>query len=371
MEVALATGASSYIAMLAIAGFLGATWTASKVSKLLGVSDIVLVITTGVIFGPEHSDCDVDYADLQYKVANGLPLGEHLGKIQHMGLCHPEDYHHGEDSHATGTNHSDGVALMIFESGMHFDFEKAKAIVSLPLLSSVLGTLTPLITGAILTMILGYGFFPEGISAGTALAPTSVGIALRLLGEAGVLQENFGQAFDFVQVVVNPVVGIVLMLVAMASCGLVTPAATVSVSTRVCRNELPQLWPRSQIECGNGDPFSFQLFLSHTNAVNVQTKMWISLFQQRSPVQYAAMAFWPKFINGWLLPKVPVKEGAKAGRAEFAYLIAQMAAAAGMFDFHGLQFYSEFEGLGDREPNPGYGEDEAGHCSRVRFKSNV
>lgn len=29
-------GASSYLAMLAIAGFLGATWTASKVSKLLG-----------------------------------------------------------------------------------------------------------------------------------------------------------------------------------------------------------------------------------------------------------------------------------------------------------------------------------------------
>lgn len=37
-------------------------------------------------------------------------------------------------------------------------------------------------------------FFPMGVAAGTALAPTSVGIALRLLGEAGVLKEDFGQA---------------------------------------------------------------------------------------------------------------------------------------------------------------------------------
>lgn len=586
-------GASSYIAMLCIAGFLGATWTASKVSKVLGISDIVLVITTGVLLGPDiigliskeytvcsqarHHDCDVP--DLEYKVANGMPLGEHLGKIQHMGLCNPEDYHHeehaahsnatdhgdgshqsGHDStgdhgdhgdHGTATEHSDehsgdhtaasggthddtaashsdhadagdahhgddhaqthedshgnhgshrrlsggggnyasyeeclvkschseishecqltpdvftlighaGVALMIFESGMHFEFEKAKIVGAKACLVAVLGTVTPLVAGAILTMILGYGFFPQGISAGTALAPTSVGIALRLLGEAGVLQENFGQAiitaafvddilslvlfnilfslggeFDFVQVVVNPVVGIALMLIAM----------------------------------------------------------------------YAAMAFWPKFINGWLLPKVPVKEGAKVpqtdevlfllmivllltyatityflgthlwgcfiagmsfaclapphhahhvwvkqtkrvtswmiriffactvafaipvakllsidafwkgtimgaipciltkvccapfmgdakwvigwamvGRAEFAYLIAQMAAAAGMlsqdmfsvviwallwatifapFVFrYVLNKYVRAQGLADREPNPGYGEDEDGY----------
>ncbi|CAK9099433.1 High-affinity Na(+)/H(+) antiporter NhaS3 (Sodium/proton antiporter NhaS3) [Durusdinium trenchii] len=345
-------GASSYLAMLAIAGFLGATWTASKVSKLLGVSDIVLVITTGVLLGPDilgliskeytvcsqarHTDCEVD--DLEYKIANGLSIGEHLGRIQHMDLCHAEDGHHavpsheeshdahGEASHEEaghGEAHSEtghgeehgasghgshrrlsgggnyasyeeclvksckqeishecqltpdvftlighaGVALMIFESGMHFDFEKAKIVGAKACVVAVLGTVTPLITGALLTMLLGYGFFPEGISAGTALAPTSVGIALRLLGEAGVLQENFGQAiitaafvddilslvlfnilfslggeFDFVAVVVNPVVGIAIMLIAM----------------------------------------------------------------------YAAMKFWPKFINGWLLPKVPVKEGAKA-----------------------------------------------------------
>ena len=46
-------GASSFVAMLAITGFLGASWTASKVSQALGISDIVLVIATGVLLGPE------------------------------------------------------------------------------------------------------------------------------------------------------------------------------------------------------------------------------------------------------------------------------------------------------------------------------
>ena len=40
-------GASSFVAMLAITGFLSATWTASRLSKAVGVSDIVLVIATG------------------------------------------------------------------------------------------------------------------------------------------------------------------------------------------------------------------------------------------------------------------------------------------------------------------------------------
>lgn len=49
---------------------------------------------------------------------------------------------------------------------------------------------------ALVTMAYQKPFFPMGVAAGTALAPTSVGIALRLLGEAGVLKEDFGQAGD-------------------------------------------------------------------------------------------------------------------------------------------------------------------------------
>ena len=59
---------------------------------------------------------------------------------------------------------------------------------------AVLGTILPLAAGTLLTMAYQKPFFPMGVAAGTALAPTSVGIALRLLGEAGVLKEDFGQA---------------------------------------------------------------------------------------------------------------------------------------------------------------------------------
>merc|ERR1740129_2462926 len=79
---------------------------------------------------------------------------------------------------------------------------------------------------------------PNAMAVGTALAPTSVGIALRLLAEARALTMDFGQAiitaafvddilslilfnvlfslqgdFDFGKVVVNPIIGIVFMIV--------------------------------------------------------------------------------------------------------------------------------------------------------------
>ena len=83
---------------------------------------------------------------------------------------------------------------MIFESGMHFDFDKAKECGPIACVIAVLGTILPLIFGTILVMLLcAKPMFPEGVSAGTALAPTSVGIALKLLNEAKQLQERHGQ----------------------------------------------------------------------------------------------------------------------------------------------------------------------------------
>jgi len=88
-----------------------------------------------------------------------------------------------------------GVALMIFESGMHFDFEKAKVVGKWACVVAVLGTILPLITGTLLIILLvpGSELTKDGLSAGTALAPTSVGIALKLLNEAKQLQKDFGQ----------------------------------------------------------------------------------------------------------------------------------------------------------------------------------
>lgn len=379
-------GASSYIAMLCIAGFLGSTWLASKISKAVGISDIVLVIVTGVVMGPqivgliseEYAECEqirhvkCHDADLAKKLAAGEEIGPALGRIAGMEYCNEEDYHGSSSasSHGSGASHGSssgashggvtantslshanasesaggmhrrlaggggnyhsypecleksceqdistqcqltpdvftlighaGVALMIFESGMHFDFEKAKIVGPWACVVAVFGTFTPLITGALLTWIYGYGLFPQGVSAGTALAPTSVGIALRLLGEAGVLQENFGQAiitaafvddilslilfnvlfslggaFDIISVVVYPVVGIVFMAIGM----------------------------------------------------------------------YGAMAFWPRFLDGWLLKMLPVQEGKKvpySDEALFFTMILVLVAYGTITHFLGTHLWGCF-----------------------------
>merc|ERR1711998_930 len=87
-----------------------------------------------------------------------------------------------------------GVALMIFESGMHFDFAQAKTVGPWASLVALGGTFLPLISGTALAMAFGFPMFPDAMCAGVALAPTSVGIALKLLHEAGALSHYFGQA---------------------------------------------------------------------------------------------------------------------------------------------------------------------------------
>jgi len=87
-----------------------------------------------------------------------------------------------------------GVSMMIFESGMHFDFEKAKVVGGPACVVAVLGTCLPLIAGLGLSVLYGFDAYPDGLAAGVSLAPTSVGIALKLLLEAKQLQKDYGQA---------------------------------------------------------------------------------------------------------------------------------------------------------------------------------
>jgi Kef-type K+ transport system membrane component KefB len=87
-----------------------------------------------------------------------------------------------------------GVSMMIFESGMHFDFERAKFVGPRACVVAVLGTFLPIGAGMGLIYAFGKPVYPYGIAAGVSLAPTSVGIALRLLLEAKQLQKDFGQA---------------------------------------------------------------------------------------------------------------------------------------------------------------------------------
>uniref|UniRef100_A0A7S4SWC8 Cation/H+ exchanger transmembrane domain-containing protein n=1 Tax=Alexandrium monilatum TaxID=311494 RepID=A0A7S4SWC8_9DINO len=166
-----------------------------------------------------------------------------------------------------------GVALMIFESGMHFDFEKAKTVGLPACCVAVLGTILPLIFGSVLMVIFGRPFFPHGISAGTALAPTSVGIALRLLGEAGVLQHDFGQA-------------------------IITAAFVDDILSLVLFNILFSL---------GGD---FDMFKTVWAPIIGISFMLIAM--------YGAVHFWPKVIDGMIMPQAPERrDGTQTGVRRF------------------------------------------------------
>jgi Kef-type K+ transport system membrane component KefB len=467
-------GASSFLAMLSITGFLSAAWFATRISKFFGISSIVLEITTGLLLGPgvlglvmpEYAECQhgkyIDCSppsNLQQLIVEGKPLGEGLGMVAHMGLCDPHDYEHHTNKHHTdnvtvgdihaGEGHAGGhrrlsgggsfdsydeclvksceaevstrcqmtpdfftlightgVAMMIFESGMHFDFEKAAKVGPKACAVAVLGTILPFLSGATLTWIYGRPFMRDGMAVGTALAPTSVGIALRLLNEAKVLQEDFGQAiitaafvddilslilfnvifsltgeFHFVPVVVYPIIGIAFMIAAMF-------AAVYTWPVLINEKILPR-FSEDDSKISRRDEVLFLIMMvvlvayatfthflgthlwgcfmagmsfaclggHHAHHVWVtQTKRatsWmIRIFFAATvafsiPIQqlFSLDAFWkgtlmglgpciatkvvcalfmgaPKWVIGW----------AMVGRAEFAYLIAQMAASANMMD---------------------------------------
>jgi len=395
--------------MLGIAGFLGAAWTASKVSRLLGISSIVLEIVVGVALGPRgfgvvspvYTVCETKRwddcggpEDLDDRIANGLPLGATLGRIASMDLCHAADYDHGHghvnghglfnvtvdyvggatpvvseelhgdtdhsadhsaddhsadhsadtaDHSADTADHSGGhrrlsgghyssykeclikecehevdnqcgsfpdfftlighagVGLMIFESGMHFDFEKAKIVGPPACCVAVLGTILPLIFGTLLTMAFGRPFMPDGISAGTALAPTSVGIALRLLGEAGVLQENFGQA-------------------------IITAAFVDDILSLVLFNVLFSLG-------GEFDAFK----TIYAPIIGIAFMGFACVL---------AVKFWPFFLKNYILAKVPKKaEGAKISAADealFLFMFALLFVYATITHFLGTHLWGCF-----------------------------
>mmetsp|Transcript_17983 Transcript_17983/g.41991 ORF Transcript_17983/g.41991 Transcript_17983/m.41991 type:complete len:1150 (+) Transcript_17983:115-3564(+) len=164
----------------------------------------------------------------------------------------------------TLTGHA-GVSLMIFESGMHFDFEKARKVGPKACAVALLGTCLPIIAGMLMTAAFGEAMYPDGLAVGVALAPTSVGIALKLLLEAKQLQKDFGQAiitaafvddilslvafnvlfavtsgeFSILDVVIKPIIGIIFMCVG-AMMGLkLWPGVVENFLARIPPKQLP------------------------------------------------------------------------------------------------------------------------------------
>jgi len=148
--------------VLRISAFLIALYLIGRSCKVLGVSPIIGEMIVGVLLGPN--------------VAGFVPNAEFF---ELAGIF--------------------GVTLMIFESGMHLDFEMLKAVGLKATVVAILGTFLPIGAGLGAIYALGGGeggqfpIWPTGLAVGITLAPTSVGMALKMLGEAHQLGETYGQ----------------------------------------------------------------------------------------------------------------------------------------------------------------------------------
>eukprot|EP00916_Digyalum_oweni_P022845 GHVL01037830.1.p1 GENE.GHVL01037830.1~~GHVL01037830.1.p1 ORF type:complete len:808 (+),score=110.73 GHVL01037830.1:88-2511(+) len=219
---------ASFMAMLRIVAFICALWTGSTLSKMVGISPIVAEILTGMIFGPHVLKLLPEpYAICESKIINefrrdsedelSYALCEEQTVLKNSWLyelqtcpnssCAFEEceLHNHHDCSGVPSIFaligSAGVALMIFESGMHFDFRKVAQVGASAFLVAVMGTILPIIFGMLFVGILSNDFgavYSEtdksGLSVGISLAPTSVGIALALLVETKQLGSDYGQA---------------------------------------------------------------------------------------------------------------------------------------------------------------------------------
>eukprot|EP01047_Picozoa_sp_COSAG01_P001301 COSAG01_NODE_28_length_36622_cov_14.695751_30_plen_963_part_00 len=145
--------------VLEIILFACCLFVAGVLCKRIGVSPVIGEIFVGVGLGP-----------------NGADLVPHEQFFRLAGVF--------------------GVTLMIFESGLHVDFAMLRKVGAKASLVAVLGTFGPLFAG--LGMIMSfdpdmYKLWPVGLSVGVSLAPTSVGMALKMLGEKKQLGEEYGQ----------------------------------------------------------------------------------------------------------------------------------------------------------------------------------
>jgi Kef-type K+ transport system membrane component KefB/predicted amino acid-binding ACT domain protein len=151
--------------MLELSLFIAAQWLAGRAMRKFGGPSILAEMITGVILGPEVLKL-VPYAK-EDPITHDPSILVLIGNM--------------------------GVALMIFESGMHLHFDKVAEVGKQALAIAIVGTLAPIILGAAVGMAIGFDLFPDAISMGIALAPTSVGISLKMLGEAKFLNSMPGQ----------------------------------------------------------------------------------------------------------------------------------------------------------------------------------
>jgi Kef-type K+ transport system membrane component KefB len=155
-------GDITYESILSLALFLAAQWYLARCFLAMKLPTIPIEIGVGLVFGPHGLDLISDFSHT-------------YSPLQLLGFI--------------------GVGIVIFESGMHLNIKKVFNIDMGPHVVAVacLGTALPILLGMGFMTALGSDLYPNGLSAGFALAPTSVGISLTLLGRAKQLNSRCGQ----------------------------------------------------------------------------------------------------------------------------------------------------------------------------------
>lgn len=156
------SGDITYEAILMLALFLASQWYLARLCIAAKLPTIPMEIGVGLLFGPHGIDL--------------IPEFSHTySPLQLLGFI--------------------GVGIVIFESGMHLNIKKVFNMDMGPHVVTVacLGTALPILLGMGFMVALGSDVYPNGLSAGFTLAPTSVGISLTLLGRAKQLNSRCGQ----------------------------------------------------------------------------------------------------------------------------------------------------------------------------------
>eukprot|EP01062_Namystynia_karyoxenos_P037659 TRINITY_DN27393_c0_g1_i1.p1 TRINITY_DN27393_c0_g1~~TRINITY_DN27393_c0_g1_i1.p1 ORF type:complete len:994 (+),score=354.18 TRINITY_DN27393_c0_g1_i1:106-2982(+) len=153
-------GGDAFDGIMRVTGFVCAVYFCSVSARMLKMSPIIGELAAGVVLGPEVVKL------LKHEQEEFLSL---MGQF--------------------------GVALMIFESGMHVQFDKLKQVFAKSFTVAILGTALPIVGGLLFCLAaLGSGeVYPTGLAMGCSMAPTSVGIALKLLTESKMLSSFTGQ----------------------------------------------------------------------------------------------------------------------------------------------------------------------------------
>ena len=164
------SGGGSFTLLLKIVAFLATVWFAGRFCRRIRISPIIGEIIAGIVMGPQ-------VVGVVPEVVKDPKTGEYDSLWQVMGTI--------------------GVTLMIAESGTHIHFNKLKKVGKNAFFVAVLGTFVPLAIG------MGFAHLfdsnneaftkSSAFAAGCALAPTSVGIALKLLSDAKQLNSLAGQ----------------------------------------------------------------------------------------------------------------------------------------------------------------------------------